>query len=143
MKIEEYDFPDELYYDEHHFWIRDDGDDLTLGVTDYAQKLAGEFIYVELPEAGRKITKGKPFASLESGKWVGRIYAPVNGVITESNEAVEDDSTLLNSSPYEQGWICKIKPTDKDELKQLHQTSDENFQSWIEEEIKKHKEGAV
>ena len=137
MNIDGYKFPDDLYYTEHHFWVRDEGEVLSLGVTDYAQKLAGEFIYVELPEEDATIKKGKPFASLESGKWVGRIYAPVNGVITEANEAVDDDATLLNSSPYDEGWICKIKPDNKDELKELFRAADEKFQSWMKEEIAK------
>ncbi len=137
MKIDEYEFPDELYYEEHHFWVRDEGETLTLGITDYAQKLAGEFIFIELPEEDQKITKGKPFTSIESGKWVGRVYAPVNGVIVEANEALDDDATLMNSSPYGDGWICKIKPSNKDELKDLMKTSDAKFKPWMKEEIEK------
>ena len=140
MKIEEYEFPDDLYYTDRHFWVRDDGDILTLGTTDYAQKVAGEFIYVEVPEEDTKITKGKPFASLESGKWVGRIYAPLNGVVTEGNEEVDDDAILLNSSPYGDGWICKIKPDNKDDINDLFRTSDEKFITWMKEEITKNKE---
>ena len=140
MKIEKYEYPDELYYDKHHFWIKDEGDVLTMGVTDFAQNLAGNFIVVELPDEDMKIKKNKPFASLESGKWVGRIYAPVNGVVAEVNEAVDDDPTLLNSSPYGEGWICKIKPDNKDELNELSQVSDENFVAWVKKEIAEHTE---
>ena len=142
MKIEDYEFPDDLYYEEHHFWIRDDGDVLTIGVTDYEQKLAGKFIYVELPDEDTKIKKGKPFTSIESGKWVGRIYGPVNGIITESNEELDDDATLMNSSPYDEGWICKIKPDNKDELNDLFRANDEKFLAFMKEEIAKNKEKA-
>ena len=138
MKIEDFDFPDELYYDRHHFWIKDEGDVISMGVTDYAQNLAGDFIVVELPDEGMKIKADKPFASLESSKWVGRIYAPLNGVVVEVNEEVDDDSTLLNSSPYGDGWICKIKPDNKDDLKQLSKASDEDFIAWIKKEIEEH-----
>lgn len=134
MKIDKYEFPDDLYYEEHHFWVKDEGDTLLMGITDFAQQLAGEFIYVELPEEDRKIKKGKPFASIESGKWVGRIYAPVNGVITEANEDLDDDATLLNSSPYG-SWICKIKPDDKNELNDLYKTDDGKFEAFMKEEI--------
>lgn len=137
MKIDEFDFPDALYYTEHHFWVRDDGDVLTLGVTDYAQQLAGEFIYVELPDEDTKVKKGKPFASLESGKWVGRIYGPVNGIVTEANEELDDDATIMNSSPYGEGWICKIKPDNKEELNDLFRVNNPDFQAWIKEEITK------
>ena len=137
MKIDKYDYPEDLYYTDHHFWVRDEGEILTLGITDYAQQLAGEFIYIELPDEDSNVKKGKPFASIESGKWVGRIYGPVNGVITEVNEELEDDATIMNKSPYDDGWICKIKPENKEELNELFKASDEKFQAWVKEEIAK------
>ena len=137
VKIEEYEFPDNLYYTEHHFWVKEDGDIIILGITDFAQKLAGEFIYIQLPDVDKKIKKGKPFATVESGKWVGRVYAPVNGIITEINEALDDDASLMNSSPYDKGWICKIKPENKEGLNELFKTSDGKFEPWMKEEIAK------
>ena len=110
MEIEGYNFPDELWYDKNHFWARIEGDTVVMGTTDFAQKLAGEIGYVELPEAGQKVTQGKPFGSIESGKWVGRIYAVLSGQVTEVNEALEDEPELINNSAYDQGWICKLSP---------------------------------
>jgi glycine cleavage system H protein len=110
MEIEGYSFPDELLYDKNHFWARIEGDSVVMGTTDFAQKLAGEIGYVELPEAGQKISQGKPFGSIESGKWVGRIYAVLSGEVAEVNEALEDEPELINSAPYGDGWICKIAP---------------------------------
>jgi glycine cleavage system H protein len=110
MEIEGYSFPDDLLYDKNHFWARVEGGSVVMGTTDFAQKLAGEIGYVELPEAGQKISQGKPFGSIESGKWVGRIYAVLSGEVAEVNEALEDEPELINNSPYGDGWICKISP---------------------------------
>jgi len=112
MEIEGYNFPDDLWYDKNHFWARIEGDAVVMGTTDFAQKLAGEIGFVELPEAGHKVIQGKPFGSIESGKWVGRIYAIFSGEISEVNEALEDEPELINSSSYDQGWICKIIAAD-------------------------------
>ncbi|MBI5602477.1 MAG: glycine cleavage system protein GcvH [Deltaproteobacteria bacterium] len=110
MEIEGYFFPDDLWYDKNHFWARIDGDQVVMGTTDFAQKLAGDIGYVEIPEEGQKVQQGKPFGSIESGKWVGRIYAVFSGKVTVVNEALEDEPELINSSPYDQGWICQIAP---------------------------------
>lgn len=110
MEIEGYFFPDDLWYDKNHFWARIDGDKVVMGTTDFAQKLAGDIGYVEIPEEGQKVQQGKPFGSIESGKWVGRIYAVFSGKVTVVNEALEDEPELINSSPYDQGWICQIAP---------------------------------
>jgi glycine cleavage system H protein len=134
MELEGYVFPDDLWYDKNHFWAKIEGDGLVMGTTDFAQKLAGEIGYVEIPEVGQKVQQGKPFGSIESGKWVGRIYAVFSGKITEVNEALEDDPGLINSSPYDQGWICKIAPENLEGEKQnLMQAAD--LKPFIEAEI--------
>ena len=81
MKIEGYNFPDNLKYDKHHFWSKIEDDLLTMGMTDFAVRLAGEFVYVDIVEPGKKVAKDKVFMSAESGKWVGRVYAPEDGEI--------------------------------------------------------------
>lgn len=122
MEIEGYRFPDDLYYHKEHYWVRIDNDTVVMGATDFAQKLAGEITYVELPEQGRKLEQDRPCGSMETGKWVGRIYAVVSGTVTEANEDLEDTPEMINQSPYEQGWICKIKPSNlNEELKNLIQ----------------------
>jgi glycine cleavage system H protein len=125
MEIDGYRFPDDLYYDKEHCWCRVEGDVVATGTTDFAQKLAGEIVYVQLPLIGKSVTQGKPCAALESGKWVGRIYAVVSGKVVEVNEELENNPKLINDGPYEQGWICKIEPSDLEgELKNLMQGED-------------------
>ena len=139
MELEGYNFPDDLWYDKNHFWARIEGDTEVMGTTDFAQKLAGEIGYVELPEAGQKITQGKPFGSIESGKWVGRIYAIVSGEVTEVNEALEDEPELINSSPYEDGWICKVAP-DNLETEKANLMAASDLKPFIETEVARVKE---
>jgi len=120
MKIEDYAFPDDLYYHKEHFWAKVDGDVVTIGTTDFAQKLAGQVVYIELPSTGKAVEQGKPCGSMESGKWVGRIYSPVSGKIEAINGELEDTPELINESPYEKGWMCKIKASNlQEELKNL------------------------
>ena len=120
MEIEGYLFPDDLYYHKEHFWARVEGDIVSVGTTDFAQKLAGQIVFVELPANGRAVEQGKPCGSMESGKWVGRVYAPVSGKVESSNQDLEDSPELMNDSPYEKGWIFKIKSSNlQEELKNL------------------------
>jgi len=120
MEIEGYVFPDDLYYHKEHYWAKVEGNIVIMGTNDFAQKLAGQIVYVELPSPGKILEQGKPCGSLESGKWVGRIYAPISGKVESSNQELEDTPELVNESPYEKGWICKITPSNlQEELKNL------------------------
>lgn len=139
MEMEGYFFPDDLWYDKNHFWARIEGDNLVMGTTDFAQRLAGDIGYVELPEEGRKVQQGKPFGSIESGKWVGRIYAVFSGEVTVVNEDLEDQPELINASPYDQGWICKIAPESLEGEKQNLMTASD-LKPFIEAEILRVKE---
>lgn len=122
MEIEDYQFPDDLYYHKEHYWARIENEVVVMGATDFSQKLAGEITYVELPEEGRSLEQDKPCGSMETGKWVGRIYAVLSGTVVEANEELEDTPELINESPYEKGWICKVRPSNLDEeLKNLMQ----------------------
>ena len=111
MDIEGYNFPDDLYYDKNHFWAKVEGDTVTMGATEFTSKLAGEITYVDLPEEDDEVTQGKPFGSIESGKWVGRVYAVASGEVSGINEDLEDEPELINEDPYA-NWICKIKVDD-------------------------------
>ena len=112
--------PEDLLFTKEHEWLRVAGGTGTIGISDHAQKELGEIVYVELPPKGKALEQGKPCGSLESGKWVGRIYAPISGKVESSNQALEDTPELINESPYEKGWICKIIPSNlQDELKNL------------------------
>jgi glycine cleavage system H protein len=136
MKIEDYSFPDDLYYHKEHFWAKVTGDVVTIGTTDFAQKLAGQVVYIELPSVGKVVEQGKPCGSMESGKWVGRIYSPVSGKVETVNGELEDNPELINESPYEKGWMCKVKPSNlQDELKNLMKT--DGLSDFIRSEIER------
>jgi len=109
MKIDKYEFPDDLLYDKEHNWVRLEGSAATIGLTDFGQDLAGEIVYAEVPRVGREIIQGEPFMSLESGKWVGRIKAIVSGKIGVANEEIEWESTVINEDPYGAGWFAQVE----------------------------------
>jgi glycine cleavage system H protein len=122
MEIEGYNLPDELYYHKEHFWAKVEGNVVTVGTTDFAQKLAGQIVYIELPSAGKAVEQGKPCGSMESGKWVGRIYSPVSGKVESVNPDLEDTPELVNESPYVKGWMFKVSAANlQEELKNLMQ----------------------
>ena len=134
MEIEGYLLPDDLYYHKEHFWAKVEGNSVLVGTTDFAQKLAGQIVYVELPSAGKTVEQGKPCGSMESGKWVGRIYAPVSGKVESVNEALEDSPEFINDSPYDKGWMIKVSPSNlQEELKNLMQGQSVN--DFIKSEI--------
>ena len=96
-----------------------DGDIATVGITDYAQEQLGDIVFVELPESGSEISKGKDAAVVESVKAASDVYAPITGEVTEANPALEDDPALVNSSPEDEGWFFKLTIADKAELEGL------------------------
>ncbi len=138
MKIGDYEFPDDLYYDRDHNWARVEDNIVTQGLSDFGQDLAGELVYVEVPRVGRKVEKGKPFMSMESGKWVGRVNAMVSGEIVEVNEELEWEPSLINESPYEKGWLVRIEADDLSELEGYLRTSDPAFEEFIAAEREKY-----
>lgn len=140
LKIGGYDFPEELYYDDHHQYARVEGEVVTIGLSHYAQATAKEINFVGLPRPGRKIEQGKPIGSVESGKWVGRLYAPVSGEVIAANQALEDDPTLINQDPYGEGWIVKVRAADLGQLTALRRPTDGEFQKWFLAEVAKHKQ---
>ena len=134
--VKDYDLPNELYHHREHMWLRADGDEATVGLNDFAQKLAGEIQFVELPEVDDEVSADDVVGTVETGKWVGKLYAPVTGTITEVNEDVDDDPSLINSDPYTDGWLFKIAMSDRGELEALMQGAD--AVKWLEAEIAKH-----
>ncbi len=141
MEIQGYNLPDDLYYDENHFWIRDDGEVLVMGMDDFAQQMAGEVVYVQLPDDGKKLKQGKKFAKVESGKWLGKVFSPVNGVLAAVNEELETNPGLINKDCYGTGWMYKIQTDDKSALGELI-TGAEAIEKWLLAEIEKYKDKA-
>ena len=105
-----------VYYTEEHEWIRVEGDVATVGITDFAQGQLGDIVFVELPEAGRQVTRGGEAAVVESVKAASDVYAPVDGEVTEPNPKLSDDPSLVNSDPEGEGWFFKLKLDDPSEL---------------------------
>jgi len=106
--------PEDLYYlTEKHVWARPEGEGLLIvGMSDVAQHLAGNILTLTAKKVGRNVPKGQSVATIESAKWVGPVPAPVSGEIVDVNEAVRKNPKILNSDPYGEGWIVKLKPTD-------------------------------
>jgi glycine cleavage system H protein len=140
MDISGYNYPDGLYYDKSHGWASVEGNTVTQGVTEFAQKISKEIVYVEVPRAGRTVEQGKTFMSMESGKWVGRIAAMVGGKISEANEELEWDVAPINDDPFGEGWLAKIEASEPGELDNLLKASDDEFKSFIESEVEKFKD---
>ena len=114
MELLGYTFLDDRLYDKEHCWLKKEGEFVRYGVTDFFQKTANEIVFIELPATGRSLESGKNFASLESGKWVGRIKSAINGTVVNTNTELTDFPYLLNESPYDEGWIMDVKPSDMD-----------------------------
>lgn len=111
--------PDDLKYAETHEWVRLEGDTATIGITDHAQNELSDVVFVELPEAGRAVSAGEAAAVIESVKAASDIYAPIAGEITEVNEDLGNDPAAVNSDPYGNGWIFKLKVSDAGEVEKL------------------------
>jgi glycine cleavage system H protein len=111
--------PEDLRYSSDHEWVRRDGDDVRVGITDYAQDALGDIVYVQLPEPGTAVETGQAFGEVESTKSVSEIYAPVSGTVTGRNDALGDRPELINTDPYGDGWLVEIEPADPGALDAL------------------------
>lgn len=108
-----------LYFTQDHEWISVEGDSATVGITDYAQAQLGDVVFVEVPQAGAQVEKGKEAAVVESVKAASDVYAPVSGTVTEGNAAIEADPALVNSAPEGEGWFFRLTLSNPAELEGL------------------------
>lgn len=115
-EINELDLPDDLRYTEDHEWARGKGENVAIGVSDYAQEQLGDIVFVEMPMSGDLFKKGDEFGTVESVKAVAELYMPIDGEVIQVNQALEDAPELLNRSPYTDGWIIEVKPDDISQL---------------------------
>jgi len=111
--------PEDLRYSKEHEWIRIDGDTAVIGITDYAQGELGDVVFVELPEVGATLGEGEAFGTIEAVKAVSELYSPVSCVVLEVNTSLEDEPSLVNQLPYDDGWMIKVRITDESELDDL------------------------
>ena len=108
-----------VYYSREHEWVSVEGDSATIGVTDFAQGQLGDVVFVEVPEAGRALGQGDEAAVVESVKAASDVYAPVSGTVTEGNQAVVDEPSLVNTDPEGEGWFFRVTLSDRNELEGL------------------------
>jgi glycine cleavage system H protein len=113
------DLPDDLHYSREHEWVRVDDSEATIGITGFAADELGDIVFVETPEPGAALRQFAAFGVVESVKAVSDLYAPISGEVTEVNEALRHKPELLNTSPFAEGWIAKVKLADPAELDAL------------------------
>ena len=111
--------PEALFYTENHEWVRVEGEFAFIGITDYAQHEMGNIVFVELPEVGEKISTGDPIGTLEAVKTVEDVFLPISGEVVKVNTDLADTPELINNSPYEDGWLIKIRYADKEDIEKL------------------------
>jgi glycine cleavage system H protein len=111
--------PEDLYYSEEHEWVRIDDDVATIGITDYAQEQLGDIVYVDLPQVGEMVESGAVIGELESTKSVSDVFSPLSGEIMARNEALDGGAEVINSDPYGEGWLIKVRPSDEDATESL------------------------
>jgi glycine cleavage system H protein len=118
-----------LYFTKEHEWLRVEGDEATVGITDYAQGQLGDVVFVELPAPGRTVSKGGEAAVVESVKAASDVYSPVSGTVTESNPALEGEPALANTAPEGEGWFFKLTLSDRSELDGL--MDEAAYRAWV------------
>jgi glycine cleavage system H protein len=119
-EIKGYNMPDDLYYHAEHSWARVDGNRVTVGMTDFFQKEAGDVVYIDLPDEDDEVSQGEVCGKIQSRKWIGKLVAPVSGAIVQINEDLEEETGLINTDPYGKGWILAIEASDlESELENL------------------------
>ena len=111
--------PKDLLYTPEHEWIRVDGKNAVIGITQFAQEQLGDIVFVELPEVGSQLEKESPFGVVESVKTVSDLYAPASGKVTKVNKDLETNPEIVNSGPYDAGWIVEIELSDEKDLESL------------------------
>ena len=124
--------PPDLRYTKEHEWVRVDGGTGTVGITDYAQDQLGDVVYVDLPSPGNQLSQLAVFGEIESVKAVSELYAPVSGEVIETNGALADKPELINESPYDEGWLMKLRLGDQSEVDKLL-TADQ-YSEYVEQE---------
>ncbi|QAS53818.1 glycine cleavage system protein GcvH [Halobacillus litoralis] len=124
--------PKDLLYSEEHEWVKEEGEKVRIGITDFAQSELGDIVFVELPEVGEELEADEPFGSVESVKTVSELYAPLSGKVVEINEELEDSPEFVNESPYDKAWMVVVEPSNSSEKEEL--MSPEEYKEMINED---------
>ena len=125
-------YPDDVRYTKDHEWAREEGGIVTVGITSFATDQLGDVVFVQLPEAGETLETGKSFGVVEAVKTVSDLYAPLSGEVVEVNAALADNPATVNQSPYGEGWMIRIRPSDPKEFGGLLSPSD--YEKLVEEQ---------
>lgn len=112
MEVKGFHVPDELLYTKEHEWARTEGNNIRVGITDYAAKTLNDVVYVTPPKLGDKVERSKPMGTVESIKAVSEIFAPISGVVVKVNGALDSHPELINKSPYDEGWLVELGPSE-------------------------------
>jgi len=137
-KIDGREFPEYLYYHRDHMWVNIEKDKARVGYNDWAQNASGKLLSINTRKQGRTVKQGKTLGTVESGKWVGPLKAPITGEILELNQDIIKDPSSINQDPYGKGWIALLAPQNLDELSDLIKGTDtDSLQAWITEEKKR------
>jgi glycine cleavage system H protein len=118
-----------LYFTREHEWIRVEGDTATVGISNHAQEALGDIVFAEVPEAGRRVSKGQEAAVVESVKAASDVYAPISGEVIEGNQAIADDPALINKDPEGQGWFFKLKLDNPSDVEGL--MDEASYREWV------------
>lgn len=118
-ELDTLELPATLRYAESHEWARQEGESVVIGINDYAQDRLGDIVYVELPVVGARFEQGEEFGTVESVKAVSELYMPIAGEVVAVNEGLREDPAAVNSQPYEQGWLIRVKPNSTEPLVSL------------------------
>jgi glycine cleavage system H protein len=125
------EYPDDLYYNRDHLWVRVQGSRGTVGVTDYAQREIGEVLFVDLPEEGAQVEKNDTFGSLETSKTVAELHCPMSGEIVSVNKDLEEEPSLVNDDPYGNGWLVLLEFDDPNEMEEMINAAD--YEEFLEQ----------
>jgi len=137
-KIDKYEMPDDLYYTTDHAWVKEEGNRIRIGITDFMQQMAGGITFIRVPRAGKNLQEGDTLCTLQSGKWAGKVLVPMQGLVVDVNKDLAMNPQILNEDPYQRGWIAVMEPVDiSGGLTKLLQG--EKVAGWLTGEIAKHR----
>jgi len=137
--IESYQVPEDLYYTRDHAWVRIEGNQIRIGVTDFMQKMAGEITFIRLPRAGKDLETDKTLFTLQSGKWSGKVLVPVAGKVVDANKDLAAEQKPMNEDPYGNGWVALMEPASMADVASRLLFGDDAV-AFLREEIKRNKQ---
>lgn len=130
--------PDNLYYTIDHAWVKEEGNHIRIGITDFMQQMAGEITFIRVPRAGKNMEEGATLCTLQSGKWAGKVLVPMQSLVVDVNKDLAANPQILNTDPYQRGWIAVLEPVDlSGGLAKL--LKGDKVNDWLKGEIAKHR----